>query len=197
MAQQIDWQTRYLNTEDPEIAGSLSEAQSEGLKFYRNPCPKHGPTVYRTMDNTCPYCVRENASKRLKENRTFNRSRQLLLECKRRARLMGRDFELDASFVRDNTPKVCPILRVPIESISQTEKDFSPSLDRLDSDLGYTRSNTRVISFRANRIKNNGTAREHMLIAIWQLEQSGKTAEEIGIEFQHLLQTRSETVDNG
>lgn len=43
-------------------------------------------------------------------------------------------------------------------------RENAPSLDRIDSDKGYTRDNTRVISNRANTLKNNMTLEECRLI---------------------------------
>lgn len=57
-------------------------------------------------------------------------------------------------------PSVCPVLRIPI-ICGGSRTDNSPSLDRFDNDKGYTPENVRVISWRANRIKNDGTIEEH------------------------------------
>ena len=43
----------------------------------------------------------------------------------------------------------------------------SPSLDRIDPTGGYTPDNIRVISYRANWIKNDGTLDEHQKIAAY------------------------------
>jgi hypothetical protein len=43
-------------------------------------------------------------------------------------------------------------------SVSKNGKgpgDTSPSLDRIDSNLGYIKGNIKVISFKANRIKSD------------------------------------------
>jgi len=44
-------------------------------------------------------------------------------------------------------------------------RDDSPSIDRLVPNAGYVPSNIIVMSDRANRIKNDGTAEEHRRIA--------------------------------
>ena len=41
-----------------------------------------------------------------------------------------------------------------------SEREDSPSLDRLDSSLGYTPENVWWISYRANRLKNDSTLEE-------------------------------------
>ena len=48
----------------------------------------------------------------------------------------------------------------------------SPSLDRLVPALGYVKGNVQVISWRANKLKGEGTAEDHRLIAEW-MERNG------------------------
>jgi hypothetical protein len=70
----------------------------------------------------------------------------------------------------ENIPNYCPILDVELnynsdkEFVGWTRKDDSPSIDRIDNTLGYVIGNIHIISWRANRIKNDGTAEEHRLI---------------------------------
>lgn len=84
---------------------------------------------------------------------------------KRRAELAGVPFEiLPADIV---IPTHCPLLGVPLKKGSGAggQNDFSPSIDRLHPDKGYTKENILVISHRANRIKNNATVSELLRIA--------------------------------
>lgn len=39
--------------------------------------------------------------------------------------------------------------------------DSSPSLDRINTDYGYTPENSRIISWRANKLKNDATYLEY------------------------------------
>ena len=48
----------------------------------------------------------------------------------------------------------CPVLNIPLD---RSTKDNVPTLDRLDNSKGYTKDNIVVISFKANRLKNNAT----------------------------------------
>lgn len=64
-------------------------------------------------------------------------------------------------------PERCPVLGCSIWRDGGTRRDTSPSIDRLIPKLGYIPGNVFVVSWRANRIKNDGTADEHERIAIW------------------------------
>lgn len=59
-------------------------------------------------------------------------------------------------------PKVCPILGLELNYKSKggPRVDNSPSLDRLNPLIGYKNGNLQVISWRANRIKNDSTPEE-------------------------------------
>jgi hypothetical protein len=63
-------------------------------------------------------------------------------------------------------PDVCPVLKIPIYRDTDGLCANSPSLDRIDPSKGYVKGNIRVISFRANTLKNNATLKElTMLLA--------------------------------
>lgn len=75
--------------------------------------------------------------------------RRMLHNARGRAKKKGLEFNLELSDVL--IPKICPVFQRPIES---------PSLDRIDSSKGYVKGNVRVISRRANILKNNATMEE-------------------------------------
>jgi len=67
-------------------------------------------------------------------------------------------------------PDYCPMLgcRLKYEGTGMSgwsRQDDAPSLDRIDSSIGYVSDNVQIISWRANRIKNDSTPEELMLIA--------------------------------
>lgn len=63
-----------------------------------------------------------------------------------------------AEDLRDGFPTHCPVLGIPlVYGEKGIRTDNSASLDRTDCSKGYEVGNVKVISWRANRIKNNGT----------------------------------------
>lgn len=61
-------------------------------------------------------------------------------------------------------PATCEVLGIPLHSSAGEEqsarRDISPSLDRIVPNVGYVPGNVRIISYRANEIKNNATLQE-------------------------------------
>jgi hypothetical protein len=88
----------------------------------------------------------------------------LWVSAKGRAKRQGRDFTISLSEVI--IPLTCPILGTPLSVGTRGSHDNSPSLDRRDSTLGYVSGNVWVISYRANRIKNDASLGELELVVM-------------------------------
>lgn len=90
---------------------------------------------------------------------------------KRRCRLKNIEFNLKAEdFV---VPKVCPILGIPLKWGHKITNN-TPSVDRIDPTKGYTKDNVKIISMRANRLKNNATLEELEKIYLYVKEHIDK-----------------------
>jgi hypothetical protein len=65
-------------------------------------------------------------------------------------------------------PEYCPVLgmKLCLEN-KKIHQENSPSLDKLIPALGYVKGNIRVISFRANWLKQNASWEELMAVANW------------------------------
>jgi hypothetical protein len=90
---------------------------------------------------------------------------RLLDDARRRARKRN----LPCDIVRDDIvlPERCPILDIPIVVGEGCHSDNSPSLDRIDNQVGYTKENVRVISRRANRIKSDASLAELIELVLY------------------------------
>lgn len=63
-------------------------------------------------------------------------------------------------------PVNCPYLGIPLDYETLKHKDDAyPTFDRVDNSKGYVKGNVVLCSWRANRLKNDGTAEEHRRIA--------------------------------
>lgn len=83
-----------------------------------------------------------------------------------RARKKNLPFNIELSDVV--VPEKCPVLGTDIyTSAHGMSRLHSPSLDRLVPSLGYVKGNVRVISLRANSIKNDASPGELRKVADW------------------------------
>jgi hypothetical protein len=82
-----------------------------------------------------------------------------------RKRASRRGFVCDLKIEDLFVPSHCPVLGIPLVVGAKTHHYGSPTLDRFDNKKGYTKDNTRVISYRANWIKGNATLEELTAVA--------------------------------
>lgn len=93
-----------------------------------------------------------------KKTRELHPARLLFNRAKIRAKRQGREFSITLADI--DVPEFCPVLGLRLEFGVGSPKPNSPSLDRIDSALGYVKGNVRVISFRANTIKTDASVGE-------------------------------------
>lgn len=80
----------------------------------------------------------------------------MFYDARKRAVARGLPFSINPEHIV--IPAHCPVLGIKLSQ--EGPRDNRPSLDRIVPERGYTPSNIRVISFRANRIKSDATAYE-------------------------------------
>lgn len=155
-------------------------------------CPNHVGTRNTTVDMFsgghpktsdrlqiyCKQCMRDIQRKWRKEHPGYHskyttkygakyRAKQgsvayMLQHIKRRVRDNNLEFNLTPDDIK--IPDKCPVLGIPLFFKKGSATDNTPSIDRIDPSRGYVRDNIQIISQRANRIKNDGTPEEHLLI---------------------------------
>jgi hypothetical protein len=83
----------------------------------------------------------------------------MLCSARVRAKKAGRDCTIGLEHIV--IPTHCPLLGIEIiPGATREQLPHAPSLDRIDSSLGYVPGNVWVISHRANRIKTDATIEE-------------------------------------
>lgn len=82
---------------------------------------------------------------------------ELIMLWRSKASAKRKDIPFDITVEDIVIPEFCPILGVRLTGIGARNRNTSPSLDRVNSDLGYHKGNVRVISNRANTIKSDLT----------------------------------------
>lgn len=108
----------------------------------------------------------ENRGKQAARNRRLrkeNPGQAMWRRAKCRSKERGIEFSLTVDDIK--IVDTCPVLGIPLVYDSPSQCPNSASLDRTDSTKGYIPGNVAVISWRANNIKNDGTAEEHQAVA--------------------------------
>ncbi len=80
-----------------------------------------------------------------------------------RARAKGIPFNITSADI--TVPDLCPALGIPLGVTPGKLTDSTPTLDRIYNFLGYVRGNVVVVSWRANRLKNNADIHELRALA--------------------------------
>ena len=91
--------------------------------------------------------------------------RNMLGAAKRTTKRRNLPFNLESSDIE--IPAVCPVLGIEIRKTLGVGKrtDNSPSLDRIIPERGYVKGNVIVVSWRANRLKQDASIEELRKIA--------------------------------
>jgi hypothetical protein len=94
-----------------------------------------------------------------------NPAKAILRTARGNAKKRGLEFAITLADIV--IPAVCPVLKIPI--MFDGKRENMPSLDRINSRLGYAKGNVIVISWRANWLKSDATFEELGLLAKFYL----------------------------
>lgn len=152
-----------------KIVYSTSPSGTKQAKVYWNCVCDCGNSIVKSTiairNNVLPSCGcwnREVAAENGRNNISHGLSKtakyKLFNTVKARAKLTNLDFDLEMGDLV--IPDSCPVLGIPIFHGDGTHSNHSPSVDRFDNNKGYTKDNIKVISRRANCLKNDATIDE-------------------------------------
>ncbi len=158
-------------------------------KQYISNCPSCGIEKIgrkRDVGKLCKSCnmkliEKEHRHKKIKENKLSiaehcknyrdkyklddkYRLNQLLQQARTRAKNRELECTLTIEDLIEIFPKdkKCPVFNIDLfwGTNGKGNRDNSPSIDRIDSSVGYTKDNVCIISWKANRIKSDATLAE-------------------------------------
>jgi hypothetical protein len=86
---------------------------------------------------------------------SYTKQYRMWKSAQERAIKKGLEFSILVEDIK--IPEFCPLLN---KKLIIGDRNYTPSLDRIDSTKGYTKDNIWVISHRANQIKNDATIEE-------------------------------------
>jgi len=154
----------------------------------QNECIRGHLAERYTAGGACVECTRETNrrlhAERGEERRQYMRTRgnvarkdratwaaEVLRVARARARKIGVEFDIRPEDIE--LPDTCPALGVRLVYDQLEPRALRPSLDRTDNSKGYVRGNVRVISCRANQIKNDASSAElELVLAYVKLQEA-------------------------
>lgn len=138
--------------------GNVSCGCKRRIRLLEKICSRCGEPLVRKKAPPsmfyCPNCF----NRRRREKYHLDQRKYLWSAAQSRAKQAQIPFNLTIEDIV--IPDVCPVLGIKLEVGSRQKHNSSPSLDRLNPELGYVAGNIQVISWRANRIKCDGTLEE-------------------------------------
>lgn len=125
-------------------------------KQMTKPC-KNGHMSKRYAHNgVCYECCRLASRAWYHKNKTdLNWRKDRIIKCARnRANINNVEFDITVDDL--DWPEKCPVFDTPLDYFSG-DRWNAVSLDRTDSSKGYTKGNVKIISMKANSLKNAST----------------------------------------
>lgn len=117
--------------------------------------------------------------------------KKYLHNARSRARRDNVPFDITYEYLEQIATDECPVFGIRFEwgasnlGKGQTKQNC-PTLDRILPDKGYVKGNVAFISYKANRIKDNGTMQDHYAIADWIWERiNAEQKESTSVPTQH------------
>lgn len=101
------------------------------------------------------------------------RINNILTTIKARAKRKNLPFNLTQAYLKSIATDLCPVFNIPLMWVRENSNKpcaayfDSPSLDRINPQLGYVEGNVAWISMKANYIKSNATSQELIKVAKW------------------------------
>ena len=105
----------------------------------------------------CKICCSKRGN-RARNVYRVSHTKQLVTRAKYRAKKLGLSFTLDEAHII--IPAFCPVLGMLLKVSEGHRSDNSASIDRMFPEQGYVPSNINIISWRANKLKNDATYEE-------------------------------------
>lgn len=129
--------------------------------FYRwcKSCKKEYDKIYRQSDKVQDMYSSEEYRLKKSKYRELTYEKTLFNSSKHRAKNCSIEFNIEESDII--IPEYCPLLGVKLViKLGNGLNPYSPSIDRIDNNLGYTKNNIWVISRLANTMKSYANKEE-------------------------------------
>jgi hypothetical protein len=155
----------------PFTSFAVNKAAKDGLQYSCKSCDNLRQKTRRVEKRSEMQQYGKEYRKKNFTNIEF-RLQGLLNASRARARLKNREHDLTKQDLLELYPTdgKCPIFGFDLEWNGSGFRETSPSIDRIDSNKGYTKDNVQIISWKANRIKGYASV-EDLEILLAYLKQ--------------------------
>jgi hypothetical protein len=151
------------------------DIREDGFVFrqYRLSKPLNKNGTYQEYWCTHQQWVNNLAAQNNQElNRTSTKEKhikRLMSHAKHRSKVQNINFNLTFKYLLKIACDVCPILQVNLSwsANGNGRSDLSPSLDKIDPEIGYIEGNVQWVSYKANAMKSNASFKELHQFADW------------------------------
>lgn len=132
----------------------------------------------------------ESRQKSQKKYAKRSPEKYILSRTKTQSKRKGFDFNLSLEDIL--IPEYCPYMNVKLtHPLDSNDNFYLPSVDRIDSTKGYVKNNIQIISYLANRMKNNATEEQLVQFAKGVLKlHAGIDIDKILTELEQLQQVQ-------
>ena len=145
----------------PLFSFSKNLAAKDGLQYKCRPCDIEYQKQRR--ENNKEVFLEYGRAYQKDRRKNFEYRLQMLINAsKQRAKLKNREHSITLEDIKDLYPVdgKCPVFGFNLEFNDAGFRETSPSIDRIDSDKGYTKDNIQIISWKANRLKAYATVED-------------------------------------
>mgnify|MGYP001565496514 CR=1 FL=1 len=138
----------------------------DGLYRWCKECKGQYDEEYRKSDKVISHQNSRKYRDRKAEYRKvrYNSDLRLILYEQAKSRAKNKNLPFNITLDDIKIPDICPLLNIPLMRKPYGERTGfhmnSPSLDRIQPKLGYTKGNVMVISMKANAMKYSATLDE-------------------------------------
>ena len=151
---------KYGEPRPKVVCVGCKELLSQKFFSYKD---KEDPTQgIRERCKSCSSKRAERERERRKNDWKYKPTLHMLNNSKQRAKVAGIEHNITIEDIV--IPDYCPVLGIKLETGDRKEKNNSPSIDRIDNNKGYVKSNIMVISNRANMLKKDASIEELVMI---------------------------------
>lgn len=137
----------------------------KGAKFCSMACRTiYNNSVYvSSITESDKKIINERAKKSAKRLKIERPEWHIFYRLRVRSKRSGVPFDLDIEDIV--IPELCPLLNIPLKIYENGSSFDTPSVDRIDSNKGYVKGNVWIISYLANRMKQNATREQLKVFA--------------------------------